>query len=145
MCYVYTAGYEGKTIEQFLGLLTENHIHCVIDVREIPLSRKKGFSKKSLAVELAECGIEYVHISGLGSPKTIRDELHKSKDYDTFFNDYRFYIGNHFEYVQEAYEYTVEEKTCLLCFEKDYRECHRSIVADLLVKTMPDIDGVVNL
>ncbi|MEG1884456.1 MAG: DUF488 domain-containing protein, partial [Clostridia bacterium] len=129
----------------FIQLMKTNKIDLVLDVREIPLSRKKGFSKSALSYCLQEYGIDYVHMKGLGSPKSIRDELHRTKDYSAFFHDYRWYVGRNFSYIQEAWEYVIDERTCLLCYESNYSECHRSIIAEILQNRMPYIDGVVNL
>ena len=142
---VYTIGYEGKTIIDFLGVLQENGIEQIIDVREIPISRKAGFSKGLLAHYLNSAGISYFHIRGLGSPKPIRDQLHKTKDYSEFFDSYREYIGKHFQYIQEAWEISEQKTTCLMCFEKKSQECHRSIVAECLQQSMPDVERIVNL
>lgn len=142
---VYTIGYEGRSILDFLDILRVNGIEQIIDVREIPISRKVGFSKSLLEHYLTSSGIGYVHIRGLGSPKPIRDKLHKTKDYSEFFDSYRDYISKHFEYVQEAWELSEIKRTCLMCFEKKPQECHRSIVAEYMKLSMPDVERVVNL
>lgn len=145
MCYVYTIGYEGLTAEKFIAILAQNSIEQVIDVREIPISRKPGFSKGKLSCILESVGITYVHMKQLGSPKVIRDHLHETKDYETFFSEYRHYIGTHFSYIQDAWELVSDKRTCLMCFEKKPNECHRSVIADYISITMPNIDGVINL
>jgi len=38
---VYTTGYQGRKIGEFLDYLDNHNIQRVVDVREIPLSRKK--------------------------------------------------------------------------------------------------------
>ena len=69
---IYTIGYEGLNIDSFMSLLRENGVETVVDIRELPLSRKPGFSKKVLASTLSASGFEYTHISDLGCPKPIR-------------------------------------------------------------------------
>jgi uncharacterized protein (DUF488 family) len=44
-------------------------VALVLDIRAAPVSRKKGFSKTPLAKHLAEAGIGYRHLRGLGTPK----------------------------------------------------------------------------
>lgn len=46
---VFTIGYEGLSIGRFLSLLAEHGIDTIVDVREYPVSRKLGFSKKGQA------------------------------------------------------------------------------------------------
>jgi len=54
---IFTIGYEGKSLDQFVAELRRNRISRVIDVRELPLSRRKGFSKTPLTAALAAAGI----------------------------------------------------------------------------------------
>jgi uncharacterized protein (DUF488 family) len=63
---ICTIGYEGLDIDAFMSLLAENDIETVVDVREMPLSRKPGFSKKALEAALNLSGRDYVHmVAGL--------------------------------------------------------------------------------
>lgn len=70
-----TIGYEGYSAEEWLESLVENHVEIVVDVRAVPLSRKRGFSKTRLAEMLRTKGISYVHLEALGNPKPYRDRL----------------------------------------------------------------------
>ncbi len=70
---LFTIGYEGRDIDEFVSLLKDNGITRLIDVREIPFSRKKGFSKSRLNERLQNENIDYVHIKALGSPSEIRE------------------------------------------------------------------------
>lgn len=74
---VFTIGYEGATIESFLAALERAGVRRVIDVRQLPLSRRPGFSKAPLAAALKERGIGYVHLKALGTPKPGRDAAKK--------------------------------------------------------------------
>jgi uncharacterized protein (DUF488 family) len=65
---VFTIGYEERSIDEFISRLKKFHINVLIDVREIPTSRKAGFSKKRLAEFLRSADIEYIHVKALGSP-----------------------------------------------------------------------------
>ncbi len=145
MCYVYTIGYQSFSLDTFMAALSQNHIEQVLDVRQIPMSRKPGFSKGKLSATLESAGIAYVHMQELGSSKDMREKLHKTKDYETFFQEYRYYLGKHFPLVQQAWELATEKRTCLLCFEKSPSECHRSVIAEFLHTRMPNVDGVINL
>lgn len=49
---VYTSGYEGKTIDGFVRQLKEHGIALLVDIRELPLSRKPGFSKSAIQAAL---------------------------------------------------------------------------------------------
>ncbi len=74
---IYTIGYEQTTMVEFLAALAGAGVARVIDVRALPLSRRPGFSKSSLAASLKEAGIEYFHLKALGTPKAGRDAAKK--------------------------------------------------------------------
>ena len=57
---MHTIGYEGLDTQKFLSLLSEHDIQTLVDIRELPLSRKSGFSKKALAHSLKRRGISAV-------------------------------------------------------------------------------------
>ena len=45
----FTIGYEGSSFEGYLNRLIKNNVKTLVDVRHNPLSRKFGFSKKTLS------------------------------------------------------------------------------------------------
>ncbi len=126
---IFTIGYEGRDVDEFISLLIQFKISRLIDVREIPLSRKKGFSKSALKEKLEEENIEYVHVKLLGSPSDIRKKLKTDWDYNHFFKSYTKHLLNNFDAVKEAYNYVLSEKSCVMCFERLPDNCHRSVVA----------------
>ena len=89
---LYTIGYESKSLDDLIYQLKNHNISTLVDVREIPISRKKGFSKTFFSEYLNKNGIEYIHFKKLGSPKNIRKELKQNKDYISFFEKYVEYI-----------------------------------------------------
>ncbi|MEE8328326.1 MAG: DUF488 domain-containing protein [Thermodesulfovibrionia bacterium] len=128
---VFTAGYESRDINEFIGQLQEHNIQTVVDVREIPASRKQGFSKKRLIEHLDSANIKYIHIKELGSPKSLRHKLYKDKDYNYFFKKYKKYLSTQLDTLRSLYnEVIINEVSCLICFEKNASQCHRTIVAE---------------
>ena len=127
---LYTIGYEGRGIDEFVSLLKDNRITRLIDVREIPLSRKKGFSKSSLRNRLHEEDIEYVHIKALGSPSEIRNKLKEDWDYKYFFKAFSSYLHSNWWAIEQAHNYLSDGINCIMCFESHPYQCHRSTVAD---------------
>lgn len=126
---LYTIGYEGHSVESFLDLLKKNSVKCLLDVRAMPLSHKQGFSKNTLKNHLHNHHIDYVHLPDLGSPKEIRDKVKKTKDYDSFFAAMEKHLAGQADTLKEACNLARQTPCCLLCFEKDWRHCHRSLVA----------------
>lgn len=132
---LWSAGYEGRDIDSFVASLLHSRIDVVADVRLTPISRKKGFSKTRLGEALAEAGIEYTHLRGLGNPKDNRAP----------FWDGRLDVGRaRFRGVlrsEEAQtdlerlaEHARQSRVAVLCFEKDESRCHRQVVLDTVRK-----------
>src|SRR6476659_1916370 len=65
---IFTIGYEGTTVAEFINALRKAVVRRLIDVRALPLSRRPGFSKTALRGAVEEAGIEYVHLKALGTP-----------------------------------------------------------------------------
>lgn len=124
---LFTIGYIGLTLDGFVDGLLSHGVECLIDTREIPISRKKGFSKSSLESELARAGIAYRHFRLLGSPRLIRHQLRETGDYDRFFAE----VDQHLasieakEAVREAISLARSMSSCLMCCCPDWRYCHR--------------------
>lgn len=126
---IFTIGYEGATMDAFLATLREAGVEQVIDVRALPLSRRPGFSKNILAATLKDSGIGYVHLKALGTPKPGRDAAKKG-DWRTM---ERVYAGQlHLPEAQaqaaQLRDLATEKPSALLCFERDPKHCHRTML-----------------
>jgi hypothetical protein len=141
---IYTIGYEGKSIKQFITKLKFLSIEQLVDVREIALSRKNGFAKNALKKELEANGIVYKHLPELGSPTPIRHKLWEERNYTQFFKDYASYLET--EEPQKALIHLEElahmRRTVIMCFEYHVDKCHRKIIKERLIN---DGFGVVDL
>lgn len=131
---LFTLGYQGLTQDEFAKLILDNGIKKIIDVRAVPLSRKKGFSKGKLESSLNEIGLEYEHIKSLGTPKAIREVFKLNGDFQEFSKLYLRAISNENQTLDNLLSEVRGSICCLLCFEKTPSECHRSIVADEIAK-----------
>jgi uncharacterized protein (DUF488 family) len=127
--HLYTLGYEGQTIDRFVRRLLEVGITTVVDVRELPLSRKRGFSKRALAAVLEEHDIRYLHFPALGCPKPVRDRLKADGDWQTYVRDFEVHLAKQAMVAVKVAELARAETCGLLCFEADFNRCHRSLVA----------------
>lgn len=126
---IFTIGYEGTTMDAFLATLRGAGVEQVIDVRALPLSRRPGFSKNTLAATLAEHGIGYVHLKALGTPKPGRDAAKKG-DWRTMEAIYAGQLGLPEAQAQAAQlrELAGEKRSAVLCFEHDPKHCHRTML-----------------
>jgi uncharacterized protein (DUF488 family) len=128
-----TIGYEGSTLDSFLNRLEQAKTRFLIDVRELPLSRRKGFSKNSLREALSRRGIEYMHVRALGAPKPIRNELRATGDYNVYFRQFNEYLRSQRDAL-DAIAKQCGGVVALMCYERNPAECHRSAVARELGK-----------
>lgn len=132
---LFTIGYEGCKPADLFATLQDNGIKLLIDVRDVPISRKPGFSKTALADGLNSEGIAYLHLKGLGDPKPGRIAAREGR-----FSDFRKIFGAHLQTIAAqhalAQAVTAASKSiaCLLCFEHDHANCHRCIVADSMAR-----------
>lgn len=127
--HLYTFGYEGLDVQSFIARLHAARVDLVVDVRELPLSRKKGFSKNALREQLAAQGMGYIHMPNLGCPKHIRDQYRDDDDWARYTRDFMAYLQTQEAGVRELAQQARVATACLVCFEADYTLCHRTYVA----------------
>lgn len=145
MVTLFTLGYQGHSIATFLEVLRAHGITRVIDVRERPYSRKPDFTKRRLAAHLEAEGIAYAHLVALGTPKPLRDEVRRTKDYPAFFAAVTPLVEAEEDALQGALAMARAETCALLCYEGPARECHRLAVAEALARRAPGELGMVHL
>ena len=126
---IFTVGYEGATMVEFIAALTTAGVEQVIDVRALPLSRRPGFSKTPLSASLKEAGIAYVHLKALGTPKEGRDAAKKG-DVATLERVYAGQLELPEAQAQAAAMMVLaaERPSALLCFEREPGHCHRTLL-----------------
>lgn len=140
MTTLYTVGYEGTDIDRFIATLKAVGVHLLVDVRALPLSRKKGFSKRSLRDRIEQEGMGYAHLGALGDPKAGRDAARAGR-FDLFRDIYTKHLAQAApqETLRQLASLAKEQPACLMCFERDPTHCHRLIVASRLPKSVRTI------
>ena len=131
---IYSIGYEGKSSEEFFIILKNNNIRHLIDIRETPYSNKPSFSKKELMKLSKKCDIEYYVIRELGSPKYLRRKIMKNKDMKNYFKEYKKYLLIQKRLVELLVNIALQKNSAIMCFEKNWRFCHRCIIEEELKK-----------
>ena len=127
---VYTAGYEGKSVDGFFNYLLELGIDVLVDVRANPISRKYGFSGLRLSQFCERLGIEYRHMSSLGIPSSARSGLSSFASYQNLLNQYeRLTLSQCRTDIKELGHLMYRKPSVLMCVEKDVLCCHRSRLA----------------
>lgn len=130
---IYTIGYEGWGLDLWIDTLHEHGVRTVVDVRELPLSRRPGWSKKALAQRLAESGLGYIHMRALGTPAPLRHGLKDgSLPFSEFEPQFRDLLADRGEELGALVELARSQPVVLMCWEEDPARCHRSIVVQAL-------------
>ncbi|THG39402.1 DUF488 domain-containing protein [Sphingomonas olei] len=126
---IFTIGYEGVTMDEFIAALQKAGVERVIDVRALPLSRRPGFSKSTLAASLRAAGIDYVHLKALGTPKRGRDAAKKG-DVATLREVYddQLALPEAQAAAAQMRALAAEKPSALLCYERDPCHCHRTLL-----------------
>lgn len=127
---IYTIGYQGLTIDEFKSILIEKGIESIIDIRNVPLSHKYGFSKFWLIKHIPEFGIEYKSIPELGIPKNYRENLMGNN----LWEKYKKIIISKEGYIDNVAQILQEKPTVLMCFEAIPEQCHRFVLSEILSK-----------
>ena len=131
---VWTIGYEGRTLDQLVADLRAAGVVQVVDVRELPLSRKQGFSKSGLAAGLKASGLHYVGERRVGAPREARHRLREGGPWEPFANAYLAHLDGQVEAVREVERLARTRRTALLCYERDGLACHRGLLAARLAQ-----------
>ena len=128
---LFTIGYEKAKQNAVLDALKRAKVQLLVDTRAVAASRRPGFSKRQLAAALDEAGIDYLHLQKLGTPAQGR-EASRAGNYVELWRIY----DKHIETPQAREELDelvalvrTKKRICLLCYERDPAQCHRSRIA----------------
>jgi len=133
---LYTVGYEGISLEEYLNRLIKNDIKILVDVRNNPMSMKFGFSKSQLKSYCNSLNIKYEHIPEVGIQSEMRQQLNTQSDYDSLFERYKkFNLTKTLSFQKRILELLIQEKRiALTCFEANIFQCHRKHLAEAITQ-----------
>ena len=133
MTVLCTIGYEKASLRDVLATLADAGVAILIDVRDRPQSRRAGFSKRQLQAAIEEAGLRYVHLKALGTPAEGR-EANRTRQWPRFWKivEARLATAEAEIDLQHAAALAAEAPACLMCYEADWRICHRRRVAEIL-------------
>lgn len=123
---LYTIGYQGKALDELIAMLSAARVARVIDIRSLPLSRRRGFSKTPLGAALRAAGIDYVHLRAAGNP--YRDQRHTLTT-GRLLAKYERHLRTAADVVDTVADAARGCRAALLCYEGDPATCHRSLLA----------------
>jgi len=132
---LYSIGYEKALVTDVLATLTRAGVATLIDVRDRPISRRPGFSKRQLAAAIEDAGMRYVHLAALGTPPEGR-LANRRRDWERFWRIVEEKLASPEAGLdlRKAAELAAAAPSCLLCYEADWRVCHRRRIAEILAQ-----------
>lgn len=132
---IYTIGYEKALLTDVLATLTGAGVATLIDVRDRPISRRPGFSKRQLAAAIEDAGMRYVHLAALGTPPEGR-LANRRRDWERFWRivEEKLACPEAELDLQRAAEIAWSAPSCLLCYEADWHVCHRRRISEILAQ-----------
>ena len=136
---VFTIGHSSRPLDEFLGLLSESAIECVVDVRRLPGSRSfPHYNADALARTLETHGIAYWPLPALCGRRS-EQELDGAAPEEFWTNAsfarYAAYArgGAFAQGLQQLIDRAVIQRCALMCSEAVWWRCHRRIIADHLL------------
>lgn len=135
----FTIGHSSRSLDDFLALLHESAIGCVVDVRSLPGSRKfPWFNADALAASLKHAGIDYSHEAALGGrrKRSLPDtDRRNAMWHNASFRRYADYaLSAPFACALTHLEQRARHTRCvIMCAEAVWWRCHRRIITDHLL------------
>ncbi|MBZ0110779.1 MAG: DUF488 domain-containing protein [Candidatus Scalindua rubra] len=134
---IFTIGHSTHPIGEFVELLQAHGVKAVVDVRTIPKSRHNPqFNSETLKESLQRAHIRYKHIQKLGGLRhTTKDSLNLGWRNASFrgFADYMA-TPEFSEGLEALIKIASLRETTIMCAEAVPWRCHRSLIADALMK-----------
>jgi uncharacterized protein (DUF488 family) len=132
---IYSIGHSTRTLEELVGLLRENGVATLADVRRYPGSRRyPQFSRQSLAAALPGAGIDYAHFEGLGGRRRPLKETRNGGWRSDQFRGYADHMGTaEFASAIDAV-LSLPEPAAVMCAEAVPWRCHRNLISDELTR-----------
>lgn len=138
-CPFFTIGHSNRSLDEFLALLQQPEIACLVDVRKLTRSRANPqFNEASLPIMLAQVDICYVHLAALGGLRGKRDEVSESLNahwrnasfhrYADYALSPAFHAG-----LQHLLALGQTRRCAIMCAEAVWWRCHRRLIADYLL------------
>ena len=132
---LFTIGYEKALLRDVLATLAGAGVATLIDVRDRPISRRPGFSKRQLAAATEDAGMRYVHLAALGTPPEGR-LANRRREWERFWRIVEEKLASTEAELdlRKAAELAAAAPSCLLCYEADWHVCHRRRIAEILAQ-----------
>lgn len=144
---ILTIGHSTRSQEEFVQLLQTHGVEHLVDVRTFPGSRRyPHFNHDSLARALADIGIGYTHLKGLGGRRRPRPDSHNGAWRNLGFRGYADYMQTpeFEENLQALLALAARECVAIMCAEAVPWRCHRTLIADALTVRGVSVEHILH-
>ena len=134
---IFTIGHSTRAIDEFVELLKMHGVKEVVDIRTMPMSRHNPqFNGDALKQSLKTNGIRYKHLKKLGGLRHSRKDSINLGWRNLSFRGYADYMSTaeFAEGLEALTKIASSRETAIMCAEAVPWRCHRSLVADALIK-----------
>ena len=137
---LFTIGYTKKSAEKFFGVISDNEIEIVADVRLYNSTQLAGFSKSAdLQYFLKKiCNCNYTELKRLAPPPSLFANYKNGNiswsEYEKIYNKFLDTKAN----LDFFYAFR-NKKICILCAESTPEHCHRRLIAEKIAKVYNDV------
>ena len=134
---IFTVGHSTRSIDEFIKLLQAHEIKELVDVRSIPMSRyNPQFNAVELKKYLQQKHIQYKHLKKLGGLRHAKKDSINLGWRNASFRGFADYMATpeFSEGLESLMKIAGEKKTAIMCAESVPWRCHRSLIADALIK-----------
>ena len=136
---LYTIGYSGYNIDDFISSLIKADVNAVVDVRSSPFSKMfPDFNKDKIYLSLKKYHIYYIPMSTQLGARPHNYEVYTDNHVDFIkMSESSSFLAGCSRIKEGLLNYTV----CLMCSERDPVTCHRAIlVSHTIKKIYPEIN-----
>lgn len=138
---LFSIGFTQKSAEDFFGMLKDNKIDCLVDVRLNPNGQLSRFAfKKDLPYFLDKLanGCKYVHRVDLAPKKELLKEVRTkgsamNKDYKLFEKAFKQQLKRESKIDNFVEQFNKYQNVVLLCSEPTAEKCHRRVISEVLL------------
>lgn len=126
-----TIGHSNRSLADLIAMLQEHGVQTLVDVRTIPRSRHNPqFNRDSMPALLAEAGIEYLHMPGLGGLRHPRKDSVNTGWRNLSFRGFADYMQTPEFALNLDALIALPGQMAIMCAESLPWRCHRSLIAD---------------
>ena len=142
---VWTIGHSTRTLEEFVTVLQAHAIEALVDVRRFAGSRRlPQFNEGTLRAGLESAGIAYAWLPSLGGRRTAAADSVNTGWRHPAFRGYADHLASEEFADGLANLLTIAGglRTAVMCAEMLWWQCHRRLIADVLVSLGYDVQHI---